>query len=103
MNNIPNINDVRKEAIDNILKTMDNDIPIVQDIYRKYLYDIKIGINYCIINNQLQFILKGGAPTGKLPGLIEALLLLQGYSIEKGVNENEYLISIFDVNNYRNF
>jgi len=33
--------------------------------------------------------------------MIEALLLLKGYGIEKGEKENEYLINIFNKNNYK--
>lgn len=102
--NIPNIDNVRERAISNILFTIENCMEFEKKIYQEYLDEIHKGVQKCIYDHQLQFVLHGGAPTGCLPGLIEALLLLKGYCIEKVPNEgygNKYLISIFDVNNYK--
>ena len=104
MKNIPDINNVRERAISNILYSMEHCMDFEKEIYQEYLDNINKGVQKCINNHQLQFVLYGGAPTGCLPGLIEALLLLQGYCVEKVPNDgygNKYLISIFDVNNYK--
>ena len=91
---------VRQDIILGIYHKINNDLPINQKVYQKYLDFIDSEIERCIKNGCVQFALPGDGPTGNLPGLIEALLLLKGYGIEKGNKENEYLINIVNMNNY---
>lgn len=98
---IKSVEHVRQEIIDEIYKKINNDLPINQKVYKQYLDWIDNEINLCIKYGWVQFSLPGNGPTGKLPGLIEVLLLLKGYGIEKGEKENEYLINIVNMNNYK--
>ncbi len=101
INNIRNIEYVRQEIIDGIYKTINDYSETHQKIYEKYINYINSQIELCIKNGWIQFSLYGDGPCGKLPGMIEALLLLKGYGIEKGEKENEYLINIFNRDNYK--
>lgn len=92
---------VRQEVIDGIYKKINNDLPINQKVYKQYLDWIDNEIDLCIKFGWVQFSLPGDGPCCKLPGMIEALLLLKGYGIEKGEKENEYLINIVNMNNYK--
>lgn len=92
---IKDVEYVRQEIIDGIYKHINNDLPINQKVYKRYFDNINSQIELCIKMGWVQFSLYGDGPCGKLPGMIEALLLLKGYGIEKGENENEYLINIF--------
>jgi hypothetical protein len=98
---IKSVECVRQEIINGIYKKIYNDLPINQNIYKRYFDLIDSQIELCIKNGCIQFSLPGDGPCGKLPGMIEALLLLKGYGIEKGENENEYLINIFNRDNYK--
>ena len=99
--NIKSVEHVRQEIIDGIYRKINNDLPINQEVYKKYFDLINHQIELCIINGWIQFSLPGDGPCGRLPVMIEALLLLKGYGIEKGKKENEYLINIFNRDNYK--
>ena len=98
---IKSVEHVRQEVIDGIYKKINNDLPINQEVYKRYFDFIDSQIELCIKNGWIQFSLPGDGPCGRLPGMIEALLLLKGYGIEKGKKENEYLINIFNRDNYK--
>ena len=100
---IKSVERVRQEIIDGIYKNINEDLPINQKVYQRYFDFINNQIELCIKNGWIQFSLPGDGPCGRLPGMIEALLLLKGYEIEKGEKENEYLINIFNRDNYKIF
>jgi len=98
MENIMSVEEARRKAINEILWKMDNDLPYCRNIYVNYINKIDEGINDCIKKGYVQFILEG--ERGNLPGHIEALLLLNGYQIERK-DENSFYINLIDNNNYK--
>lgn len=88
--------EARQKTIERNYFRMENDIPYCSKYYRKYMERITKEIDECIIRGDVAFIHEGDA--GNIPGRIEALLLLEGYSIERK-DSNSFIIYLINKNN----
>lgn len=89
----------RELALKQIISNMEND-PMFKSYYADYMEKINKHIYDSIHSGYISFILEGDC--GRLPGPIEALLLLKGYQIIRK-DDNSFYVNFVDINNtYRN-